>query len=239
METETKPLIYVDPNETSHSFFDHLTDKNLDFTFTKLPCDYIVDGVRGTIVIERKDYKDFVASIFGRSNKAALTNRLFDQLKDSIQAFPDSKHLYLLTGNARDSSRYSRFGMDSAFQALTSLLVDWNANILHFPKESDGAMFLANLAKRVGRDRSQSHISIPKPRLPTVKEQATFFLASLPKIGAGRAETLLREGEVFEMLQRIYVGDGKNVAGLGVSILNPIRKVLKYKYGLKEKEEGS
>lgn len=183
----------------------------------RLPCDFILDGTRGLVTVERKECKDFVHSLMSR--------RLFQQLVNVKEAFPDSQHMFLIHGNWRSLSRYSKFDMPAALSALASLMIDWKVQFAQFSNIQDAVLFLYSLAKRVSKPKVDSVLVIPKPRLRSVEEQAIYFLSSLPHIGGARAKKLLAQGKPLDVLTLLEIQD----LGLPSGVREDILKVLEYR----------
>lgn len=213
-------ILYYDPTERDTDFFKQLsTIKDIEFEGKKLPVDYVIDGTRGIVTIERKTTPDFASSI--------MDGRLFSQISNTINAFPDGQHVYLIYGSWKLASKYSRFNMMGAYSALSSLLVDWKVNTVVFSKEEDAVFFLSSLVKRIGKPKGESSIQISKPKAKTVREQAIYFLASLPHIGYQKSKLMLGTGTPINVLTMI--DSGMVVNGISPKISKDIKDVLDYR----------
>jgi ERCC4-type nuclease len=226
--SSSKPSLMVDSNEASTQFFKSLPsqDKMEVLNISGLPVDYIIEGIRGTLTVERKTASDFISSI--------RDGRLFNQLRVVSETLPQASHAYLVYGSLRWASKWSRTGgsLAGVMSTLSSLIVDWRTTVMFFNSEKDAQLFLSTLVLRVGKPRDRSvSVSIYKPKLPTVQDSALYLLSSLPNIGITTARELLQLGSVIEVLTLLSSsGDGVPILrGLTPDRLKKIREVLLYR----------
>lgn len=219
-----KPFLYVEPTEIPTRFFSKLPVQEVDIVpLTGLPCDYVVDGIRGIVTIERKTINDFSSSI--------IDGRLFRQLKSTVEYFPDSQHLYLVYGYWRGAGKWGGPNMPTLMSAMNSLTVDWKANVVCFTRDTDAAMYLTSLVKRIGKPKDgASTFTLPKPTFHNPRQQAMWFLSSLPHIGSGIAEELLNtHGTPLDVINLIASDKQGKVKGLTPDRLADIRRVLLFR----------
>ena len=212
--------LYYDPTEQDTEFFRKLKVlKDIEFIGEKLPVDYVINGVRGIVTVERKTTSDLISSI--------MDGRLFSQLSNTINTFPDSEHVYLIYGSWKMASKFSKFNMNGAYSAISSLITDWKVNVVTFSNEDDAVLFLYSLVKRVGKPKESSTLQIPKPKAKSVREQAIYFLASLPHIGYQKSKMMLSMGRPIDILT--LIDSGLEVNGISPKIAKDIKAVLDYK----------
>mgnify|MGYP000017639910 CR=1 FL=1 len=143
--------------------------------------DYLISDT----IIERKTYKDFLASITDK--------RLFNQIKE-MQKYPNN----FLIIEGFDFSYKSNIHQNAIRGTIRS--VANQIPIIYTENERDTTKFLIQIARRQGKSKQEFGIRQTKSKL-TQEEQKQFILEGFPGIGPTHAKKLLKE---FISLENIF-----------------------------------
>lgn len=184
-EEPNKFPIIVDTREKQSLVYSYLVKKNAKTQFEKLEIgDYLV----GDIVVERKTFKDFQASI--------IDKRLMKQL---IELKKYSHCFLLLEGFLFDYSDCI-IHENAVRGMILSCALDLGIPVLYSQNEEDTANLLYVLAKRLEKDKREEALRFKKTEM-TFEEQKQFILEGFPGIGPTTAKALL---EKFKTLEKIF-----------------------------------
>ncbi len=182
---QNKFPIIVDTREKQSLVYSYLSGKGANVKFEKLDIgDYIV----GDIVIERKTFKDFQASIIDKRLMKQLT-----ELKKYTKSF------LLLEGflyNFRDSI----INENAIRGMILSCALDFGIPIIYSQNEEDSAKLLLVLAKRLEKSEKDNSLRFKKTEM-TFEEQKQFILEGFPGVGPTTAKALI---EKFKTLEKIF-----------------------------------
>jgi len=184
-EVQNKFPIIVDSREKQSLVFSYLVQKNAKTQFEKLEIgDYLV----GDVVIERKTFKDFQASI--------IDKRLVKQLIE-LKKYPQC--FLLLEGFLYDYSD-SIIHENAVKGMILSCVLDFGVPVLYSQNEEDTAKLLLILAKRLEKPEKENSLRLKKTEM-SLEEQKQFILEGFPGIGPTTAKALL---EKFKTLEKIF-----------------------------------
>ncbi|MEI7718937.1 MAG: ERCC4 domain-containing protein [archaeon] len=185
VEVPNKFPIIVDTREKQSLVYSYLVQKNAKTQFEKLEIgDYLV----GDVVVERKTFKDFQASI--------IDKRLMKQL---IELKKYSHCFLLLEGFLYDYSDCI-IHENAVRGMILSCAIDFGIPVLYSQNEEDTARLLLVLAKRLEKPEKENSLRLKKTEM-TFEEQKQFILEGFPGIGPTTAKALL---EKFKTLERIF-----------------------------------
>ena len=176
-EHHSLPTLVVDHREKSNSLMTHLMQMNVKIRPEQLQIgDYIVSD---RIAIERKSTKDFVASILNETLKSQLT-----QLKEAYKI-----PILILEGKG-----FHQSGMhpNSIRGMITSILLDFNIQIIFTKDEKDTAEYLIYLANRE-QFKKKRRVQKVKMKLSSLADEQIALVAQLPIINRKKARELLLE----------------------------------------------
>jgi ERCC4-type nuclease len=184
-EVPNKFPIIVDTREKQSLVYSYLVGKNANTKFEKLDIgDYLV----GDVIIERKTFKDFQASIIDKR----LTKQLIE-----LKKYP--KCFLLLEGflyNFEDSV----INENAVRGMILSCALDFGIPVIYSQNEEDSAKLLIVLAKRLEKSEKESSLRFKKTEM-SFDEQKQFILEGFPGIGPTTAKALL---EKFKTLEKIF-----------------------------------
>jgi len=164
-------------------------------------CDYVVSDRCG---VERKDVRDFVASI--------RDGRLFSQAKEIAAAY--GRPVLVLEGRLSRVFRRSRMRPASVYGALASLTLDYGFSIVPTEDPDSTAVLIQRLAYReqAAESRPLQLRSLRREMPP--HQQQLFLVSGLPNIGSTLGEELLRRFDtpyrVFEEIARAEIAVSKS-----------------------------
>lgn len=184
-ELQNKFPIIVDTREKQSLVYSYLVKKNAKTQFEKLE---IGDYMIGEVVIERKTFKDFQASI--------IDKRLMKQLIE-LKKYP--KCFLLLEGFLYDY-RDCVIHENAVRGMILSCVLDFGIPIIYSQNEEDSANLLYVLAKRLEKEKMDSSLRLKKTEM-SFEEQKQFILEGFPGVGPTTAKALL---EKFKTLEKIF-----------------------------------
>jgi DNA excision repair protein ERCC-4 len=178
MKNSCLVLITTDDREWSSGVIDHLQKmENIRLDIKRLERgDYVIDG---RIVVERKSFIDFVASIKdGRLFKHAHRLTI-----SSLQP------VFVLEGTAGDLA-LTQMRREAIQGALITLAIQFSIPILRSKSPWETAQLLVYAARQVSMGGERILYSRHK-RSCRKRRQQLMMLQSIPGIGAGKASSLL------------------------------------------------
>lgn len=184
-EEVNKFPIVVDTREKQSMVYSYLSGRDANTKFEKLE---IGDYQIGDVVIERKTFKDFQASI--------IDKRLMKQLIE-LKKYP--KCFLLLEGFLYDYSDCI-IHENAVRGMILSCVLDFGIPIIYSQNEEDSAKILYVLAKRLEKEKMDSSLRLKKTEM-TFEEQKQFILEGFPGVGPTTAKALL---EKFKTLEKIF-----------------------------------
>jgi Fanconi anemia group M protein len=176
-----KLSICMDSNEAARrrDIFNHFLLNEVDVDVKNLDiCDYVVSDRVG---VERKDTNDFISSI--------KDGRLFTQIQGIAEKY--SHPILILEGGLSKAFKKSRIHSSSVYGALSSIALEYGANIIPTDTPESTAVLLHRIAYReqVDNNRTIQLRSLNKS-LP-LNEQQIHLISGLPQIGTTLAQELL------------------------------------------------
>jgi Fanconi anemia group M protein len=184
-EIPNKFPIIVDTREKQSLVYSYLVGKNANVKFEKLEIgDYLV----GDVIIERKTFKDFQASIIDR--------RLMKQFTEMKKY---SKSFLLLEGFLYNFSD-SIINENAIRGMILSCALDFEIPIIYSQNEEDSAKLLLVLARRLEKPEKENSLRFKKTEM-TFEEQKQFILEGFPGIGPTTAKALLQK---YKTLEKIF-----------------------------------
>lgn len=224
-----KAVIYVDPHEKDTDFLRELLKYNIvEVSFTSLPCDYYIDGVRGSICIERKDVSDFINSI--------ETGRLFEQVHKTKTAYPDSHYLFLIHGYWERAIKWTKINTNAVYSALSSLIIDWRCSLLHFPRIEECALYLAVMASRISKPRGKTKVPVYKPKARTMDDVALRIISGFPHISTTLGKRILKKYKTLRnALNNVH--QWHTIKGVGRHVCEEAKMILEHVVSWADKSE--
>jgi len=184
-EVRNKFPIIVDSREKQSLVYSCLVGKGANVKFEKLE---IGDFLVGDVVVERKSFKDFQASI--------IDGRLLSQLVE-LKKYP--KSFLLLEGFLFDYSD-SKIHENAIRGMILSSALDFGIPIIYSENEEDSAKILLVLARRLEKEKKDVSLRYKKSEM-SFDEQKQFILEGFPGVGPTTAKALL---EKFKTLEKIF-----------------------------------
>ncbi len=184
-EVPNKFPVIVDTREKQSLVYSYLVGKNAKTQLEKLE---IGDYQIGEVVIERKTFKDFQASI--------IDKRLMKQLIE-LKKYP--KCFLLLEGFLYDY-RDCIIHENAVRGMILSCVLDFGIPIIYSQNEEDSAKILYVLAKRLEKEKRDLSLRLKKTEM-SFEEQKQFILEGFPGIGPTTSKALL---EKFKTLEKIF-----------------------------------
>ncbi|MGQ9641991.1 MAG: ERCC4 domain-containing protein [Candidatus Bathycorpusculaceae bacterium] len=216
MPENFKPTIFADTRE-SLDVKEALMELGCEVVEKVLtPADYVVSE---EYAVERKELHDFFRSVFD--------GRLFEQVERLAAVYKNP--CLLVEGDATRAVKAIQNPM-AFWGALARVMADHNISIIFTPDEQNTAMFLQSLARKLQEEAKRRVAVKQKPRAYTLKQRQLLAVQSLPKIGAERAEILLRK---FGSVRRVFQASKRellSVKGFGEKTVQEILEVLDTKY---------
>lgn len=228
--------ICVDSNEASSrkDIVNFLRLSGVEVNIKKLPlCDYLISDRCG---VERKDVNDFLSSV--------KDGRLFNQVKDMTDNYEHP--ILILEGRMSNALKRSRMKPASIYGALSSVILDYNFNVISTEDSESTSILLHRLAFREQiKDQRTIQIRSIDRSLPLHKQQL-YLLAGFPQIGTTTAEDLLKHFDtplkIIEELANANIktsstgktkkleGPLTEVKGIGPAIVDYAKIILKSSY---------
>ncbi len=227
MAGERPPRVYADAREEKSGIPELLRNMGVLVIVKNLPVgDYIVAE---DTVVERKDVRDFVKSLFD--------GRLFDQARRLSEAYANV--YYIIEGDvallfaAKERAR-------SYVAAAISLTTDYGVRLLWSPDRPHTAEMIAMLARRLQEDRGPTRIVVhKKPRLSSLQEWQLYIVQAFPGVGPKTAEAILERFDTLERFCTASVSELSSVSGLGEKRAETIKRILKTPYSRGRRRRGS
>lgn len=209
-DSQNKFPIIIDIREKQSLVYSYLVGKNANVKFEKLE---IGDFLVGDVIIERKSFKDFQASI--------MDKRLVSQL---IELKKYEKCFLMLEGFLFNYSD-SRIHENAIRGMILSCVLDFGIPIIYTENEEDSAKTLLVLAKRMEKEKKEISLRYKKSEM-TFDEQKQFILEGFAGIGPTTSKALL---EKFKTLEKIFNSSKAELAKTGLfdeNKLNNFKKIL-------------
>lgn len=184
-EAQNKFPIVVDSREKQSLVYSCLVGMDANVKFEKLE---IGDFLVGDVVVERKSFKDFQASI--------IDGRLLSQLAE-LKKYP--KSFLLLEGFLFNYSD-SKIHENAIRGMILSCALDFGIPIIYSANEEDSAKILFVLARRLEKEKRDISLRYKKSEM-SFEEQKQFILEGFPGVGPTTAKVLL---EKFKTLEKIF-----------------------------------
>ena len=209
--------LVVDHREFNSSVVRLLSDYGIKIQSQQLDiADYVVSSRIG---IERKEVKDFLASL--------ADGRLFTQLIQLSTAYPNP---ILIIEGKEDIFTERGFHPSAIFGSFASLLVDIKIPIIRTMDTGETADLIYALIKReYAPDKKIAVRTAPSGR--GLRDRQRYVVEGLPSVSAVLAERLL---EHFGTVRKIFEADVKElmeVKGVGEKTAQEIRRVLDEGFG--------
>ena len=177
-----KTPIILDKRENNSLIKSNLIEQKAFFSEEILQIgDYLISDT----ILERKTYKDFIASITDK--------RLFNQIHQ-MKKYPN-QFLILEGFNFTYKSSFHPNAIRGAILSIAKQIP-----IIYTENESDTAKFLITLAKRQEKNPQEFSIRQTKSNL-SLEQQKQFILEGFPEIGPTTAKNLLKK---FGSLKKIF-----------------------------------
>lgn len=205
---EGKLQVYVDDRELKSAVVKDLFRKGVALKPVRLETgDFIVSS---RVAVERKDAKDFEASI--------IDGRLFVQAGHLKNAFESP--LLALVG-----SNFERIQPKALRGAFMSLAVDFKLPVFFFDSDQELADFLEALAEKEQLAPDRMHRLQFAKKGPSLGEQQRLVVESLPGLGPKNALSLLKHFKTVQNLSNASLDDLQQVEGIGKARAESIRRV--------------
>lgn len=192
-EIPNKFPIVVDIREKQSLVYSYLVQKNANVRFEKLD---IGDFLVGDVVVERKSFKDFQASI--------MDGRLLSQL---VEMKKYEKCFLMLEGFLFDYSD-SKIHENAIRGMILSCALDFGIPVIYTENEEDSAKMLLVLARRLEKEKKDISLRYKKSEM-SFEEQKQFILEGFPGVGPTTAKSLL---EKFKTLEKIFSATKEKLA---------------------------
>ena len=207
--------LYVDYRERKVASLIIREFENVEIT--NLPVgDFIVEIDGKGLLIERKEAKDFIASM--------KNNRLWEQLRrmqvSEVMNINIIRRALLIHGILSDALEFSGIGWNNVMGAFMDIQYNYGIPIFH--AEDDAALmhFLRIAIKRENEGKNEGEIkelwsrAIPKKGMSD-EEWKIYVLSSLPFVGEKMAKALLEHFGSIEKIARANIVELKKVEGIG------------------------
>jgi Fanconi anemia group M protein len=213
------PTIIVDSREakTAPKIIKGLKELGAEISIRYLEKgDYIISNI---CAFERKTVNDFVYT---------LTRRyLFDQLFSLQECY--NKPFILIEGYLPIVYKYSKIQPASVWGAMFALAKQ-GINLMHTNSYKETIDFLYTAAKQEQIIEKRQPAIHPVKKVETLAEAQLFFMASLPKIGREKANTILNSYQnPLNALNNIDRWS-KDIHGLGPKITKKVKNILHETY---------
>ena len=190
-EPPNKFPIVVDIREKQSLVYSYLVQRNANVKFEKLD---IGDFLVGDVVVERKSFKDFQASM--------MDKRLLAQLSEMKKY---TKCFLMLEGFLFDYSDL-RVHENAIRGMILSCALDFGIPVIYTENEEDSAKMLLVLARRLEKEKRDVSLRYKKSEM-SFEEQKQFILEGFPGVGPTTAKALV---EKFRTLEKIF-GSSKDI----------------------------
>ena len=180
--------------------------------------DYHITGERGNVAIERKTLDDFVSSI--------RSGRLWQQLH-SLKVLEEEegfKPLVLVEGEWWKVFNFRKMNLVQWYGLLQAITIGYGIPVIFTKNMEQTVVFLKTLANRLGRGGKYTKPVTVKKKGRTVVEQAEDMLCGLDLIGRKKAQEILEQYTVKEIVQNprlLY-----NIRGIGEKVVANFIRVI-------------
>lgn len=148
----------------------------------ELSCgDFVIEGQRGKILIERKEWTDFVG--------AYRSGTLFNQLGRCLEQEHDV--FLVLEGDRKNAYNYANAREKELRRVLTSLYVKFPIKIIETDSLEHTLKIVSDFDDWLGQDPDETYHSIrPTEKVPP-GDRPRYMVEGLPNVGPKLAERLL------------------------------------------------
>lgn len=173
--------------------------------------------VAGRLAIERKRTDDFAASL--------KDGRLFQQVARMADEFPE--RILLVEGDF-DREAVGALGGSALRGALLSLALDWRTVPIRTRDVNDSAAFVVQAHARV-LARSQRLARTPRSAVPKLEPlaPAASLLATIPGVGAQRADTIAARFPTAALLMRASETELASLDGVGPETARAVKRIFR------------
>jgi Fanconi anemia group M protein len=216
---DSSPLIIVDTRESNSRIPKLLKEYGARLSPSELEVgDYILSN---QLVVERKTYSDFVASI--------LDGRLFQSVspgQDSQLAKLAQQKLPLLLLQLEPDTLERQMHLNSIMGAISSIILDFRIRVVFTRSDVETATLLYQLAKREQKE-FDSTISLPSlgKKEHNIREIQLFMLAVIPGINIAKAEELLKKFSSVQAIAEAEIDELMLVPKIGKKLARRIKAV--------------
>lgn len=181
--------------------------------------DYIIPP---DIVVERKNAKDFVSSLFD--------GRLFDQAQRLKANYKEV--YYIIEGDLIREFRYWHDRESQLIGAITTLVSAYDVKVLWSGSPAQTAEYIADLALKSFKEGliNRPVVINKKPSYKDIREWQLYIVQSFPGIGAKTAERILERFGSLEAFFNASVAEIASVEGVGEAKAARIKELLKAPY---------
>jgi len=167
--------------------------------------DFAIEGVRGEVLIERKEWSDFVSSY--------RSGTLFNQIGRCQEQIHDV-HV-LIEGSRRSAAEYTNASELEMRRMKTSLYFKTDVHVIETDSFVETLKVICDADDWLGQDPSESYHSVrPTEKVPA-EDRPRYIVEGLPGIGPKNAERLLSH---FSSAQRVLTATAEElqaVDGIG------------------------
>lgn len=166
--------------------------------------DYIVSN---SCAVERKSIDDFLDTLTGGDRS------LFEQVRDLVNAYPNS--IVLIEGDVEKLYSKRDIHPNAIRAALTSVMLDYGASVVHTPDEHHTARMIAQLAKREQEEKDTVVDPHGSKQATTLTEQQEYIVSSFQFIGPITAQKLLEHFESILAIMNAEEDELQEVENVG------------------------
>lgn len=209
-----KPVIIVDDRERGSRLAESLKSYDVLLRVSRIDVgDYVISD---RIVVERKSFRDFEASV--------MDGRIFSQASKMLKY---QKPLIVI-----EPGRPERLSRNAVYGAMASLLSDYGINVVFMPPE-EAAALLARMAIREQTEMKRKVSIVRKPKAWNHDDARIRIVAGFPGISAVKAEKLLSHFSTLHNLFSATEQELMKVEGIGIKRSKEMLKIIygEYKRG--------
>ncbi len=167
------------------------------------------------VCVERKDAKDFVASLVDR--------RLFQQAKDMSEQF---QRPIMIIENYNDIFSYRNIHPNAIRGAIASIAVDYGISVIASDSQEETARIIYAIAKKE-QEENERAVSLRGVKSKfTEMQQQEFLVEGLPMVGPKLAKELLKNFKTVRNVFNASAEELKNIKNLGDKKSEAIRKII-------------
>lgn len=217
---EFKPAslkIIADTREQSSQVIKELVNLNIKVETRQLDiADYIIASEIG---IERKEVRDFVASI--------IDKRLLNQIRELRNNF--LKPLLIVEGS-EDVYEVRKIHPNAIRGMLSAIALDFHVPIIYTKSQIETASLLKTILERTAENKTPA-IPLRLERKPlTTRELQEYIIESLPGIGPATAKSLLASLKSIKNIINADEQQLKEIEGIGNKKAEEIKKIIEEEY---------